>query len=265
MTERKVVKSAARVLQLLEHFDDERRPMAVAEIAAHHDWPASSTSALMSSLVTLGYLEYDPGKRVYRPSVRVALLGDWIHRDLLKEGQLARLMEHLNEATGETIVLAAQNGLESQYLRVLQGTNALRLHLHIGTERPLFGSGTGSMLLSAMDAAAVRKLARRFNATVPQGKRVDIDEVLVNLAKDRARGYSVSLNQVTMHSGLIAMLLPAAHGEQSLALGISGLTVRLLEHEQKYVRLVRKAMTKFLSIEYDSPPTRQTARERSHE
>lgn len=247
MTERKVVKSAARVLQVLELFDEQRRPMAVAEIAAHHDWPASSTSALMSSLVTLGYLEYEPGQRVYRPSVRVALLGDWIHRNLLKEGQLARLMEHLNEATGETVVLAAQNGLQSQYLRVLQGTNALRLHLHIGTVRPLFGSGTGSMLLSAMDERLVRKLARRFNASSPQGKRVDVDAVLANLAGDRAKGYSMSLNQVTMHSGLIAMLLPTAVGEQSLVLGISGLTERLLEHEQKYVRLMRKAMLDFLS------------------
>jgi DNA-binding IclR family transcriptional regulator len=247
MSARKVVKSAARVLQALELFDEMRRPLTVAEIAAHFDWPASSTSALMSSLVVLGYVEYDSGKRNYRPSVRVALLGDWIHRNLLKEGQLARLMEHLNEATGETTVLAGQNGLHSQYLRVLQGTNALRLHLHIGTLRPLFGSGTGSMLLSASDDETIRKLARRFNATAPQGKRVDVDEVLGAVARDRAKGYSMSLNQVTMHSGLIAMLLPTAEGEQPLVLGLSGLTVRLLEHEQKYVRLMRKAMTDFLS------------------
>lgn len=247
MTERKVVKSAARVLQVLELFDEERRPLAVAEIAAHYDWPASSTSALMASLVTLGYLEYESGKRVYRPSVRVALLGDWIHGNLLKEGQLARLMEHLNEATGETIVLAAQNGLQSQYLRVLQGTNALRLHLHIGTVRPLFGSGTGNMLLSAMDEAAIRKLARRFNATCPPARRVDVEAVLADVAQDRAKGYSISLNQVTMHSGLIAMLLPTAPGTQALVLGMSGLTVRLLEHEQKYVRLMRTAMKDFLS------------------
>src|SRR5690554_2544091 len=134
--ERKVVKSAARVIQVLELFDEMRRSMSVAEIAAHYEWPASSTSALMSSLVTLGYLEYDSSKRVYRPSVRVALLGDWIHNNLLKDGQLARMMEYLNAVTGETIVLAAQNGLHSQYLRVLQGTNALRVHLHIGTLRP---------------------------------------------------------------------------------------------------------------------------------
>lgn len=245
--ERKVVKSAARVLQVLELFDEERRPMPVAEVAAHYGWPASSTSALMGSLVTLGYLEYDPGKRVYRPSVRVALLGNWVQARLLREGQLTRLMEHLNEATGETIVLAARNGLATQYLRVLQGTNALRLHLHIGTERPLFGSGTGSMVLSAMDDASIAKLARRFNATQPPGKRVVLEDVLAAARQDRERGYAMSLNQVTMHSGLIAMLLPTGADEQPLVLGISGLTVRLLEHEQPYVRLMRKAMKDFLA------------------
>lgn len=245
--ERKLVKSAGRVIQILELFDEARRPMSVAEVAAHYGWPASSTSALMGSLVTLGYLEYEPSKRVYRPSVRVALLGDWIQGNLLKEGQLKRLMEHLNVATGETIVLAAQNGIQSQYLRVLQGTNALRLHLHNGIERPLFGSGTGSMLLSAMDEATVRKLARRFNATSAPGKRVDVEDVLANLERDRAKGYSMSLNQVTMHSGLMAMLLPTGPDEQDLVLGISGLTVRLLEHEQQYVRLMRKAMKDYLS------------------
>lgn len=243
----KVVKSAARVLQVLEYFDEERRPMPVSEIASHYGWPASSTSALMSSLVTQGYLEYDPRKRVYHPSVRVALLGDWIHGNLLKEGQLTRTMEHLNDATGETIVLAAQNGLQSLYLRVLQGTNALRLHLHIGTVRPLFGSGTGNMLLSAMNEDTVRKLARRFNASCPPARRIDVEDVLVSVEQDRAKGYSLSLNQVTMHSGLIAMLLPTEPAQQALVLGISGLSARLIEHEQKYVKLMRKAMKNMLA------------------
>ena len=245
--ERKVVKSAARVIQVLELFDEVRRPMPVAEIAEHYGWPASSTSALMVSLVTLGYLEYEPGKRVYRPSVRVALLGDWIHTNLLKEGQLTRLMEHLNEVTGETVLLAAQNGLHSQYLRVLQGTNALRVHLHIGTLRPLFGSGTGSMLLTQMDEATVRKLVRRFNATSLPAARIDADEVLRRVAADRERGYSVSWNQVIPQGGLMGMLLPTTKGERPLVLGLSGYTARLQEREKEYVKLMRKSMKDFFA------------------
>lgn len=242
----KVVKSAARVIQVLELFDELRRPLSVAEIAAHHGWPASSTSALVGSLVTLGYLEYEPGKRVYRPSVRVALLGDWIQSNLLKEGQLTLLMEHLNEVTGETIVLAAQNGLHAQYLRVIQGTKALRVHLAIGTFRSLFGSGTGSMLLSRMSATTIRSLARRWNASAPPAQRVDVEAVLERVAQDKARGYSLSLNQVTPSGGLIGMVLPTAPAERTLVLGISGYSARLQENEQHYVKLMRKGMKEFL-------------------
>jgi DNA-binding IclR family transcriptional regulator len=245
--ERKLVKSAARVIQVLELFDDVRRSMSVAEVAAHYEWPASSTSALMSSLVTLGYLEYDPGKRVYRPSVRVTLLGDWIHSNLLKEGQLGRLMEYLGAVTGETIVLAAQNGLHSQYLRVLQGTNALRVHQPIGTFRPLFASGTGSALLTAMDDSSIRRLVRRFNSTASSSHRVDVQKVLADVAKDRTRGYSVSLNQVTPRAGLIGFLLPTTKNDRPLVLGLSGYAARLEENERRYVRLVRKSMRDFFT------------------
>lgn len=244
--ERKVIKSAARVIQVLEYFDEVRRPLSVGEIADHHAWPHSSTSALMASLVTLGYLHYDPGKRTYLPSMRVALLGDWVPGSLLKDGQLMRLMQHLNDETGETIVLASQNGLHSQYLRVIQGTTALRMHLHIGMLRPLFGSGTGSMLLSQMDDGTVRKLARKFNATTHPERQVDAATVLAALAVDRARGYAMSLNQVTPHSGLIAMLLPAPAHDKPLVLGISGLTVRLVENEARYVEAMRSGMKRFL-------------------
>ena len=244
--ERKVIKSAGRVLQVLEFFDDMKRPLAVAEIAEHHGWPHSSTSALMSSLVTLGYLHYDPSKRIYQPSMRVALLGDWIQGNL-KDGQLMRLMQHLNDETGETIVLASQNALQSQYLRVIQGTTALRVHLHIGTLRPLFGSGTGNMLLSHMDDSTIRKFARKFNAAAAPERQVEIAKVLKDIAADRARGYAVSLHQVTPHSGIIAMLLPTAGADKPLVLGISGLTVRLIENEQGYVEAMRNGMKAFLA------------------
>lgn len=246
--ERKPVKSALRVIEILELFDQEQRSMPVAEVAAHYGWPASSTSALMSTLVSLGYLEYDPGKRVYRPSVRVTLLGDWIHGSLTRDGLLARMLEHVNLQTGETVVLAQQNGLHSQYLRVLQGTNALRHHIGIGTLRPLLSSGTGRMLLCAMEEATIRKLVRRHNATHPQGNRVDIDDVLDTVEKDRARGYAVSLNRFIPHSGLIAVALPFAPGERPLALGISGLTVRLEENEHAYVKVMRQSIRDLLSL-----------------
>lgn len=243
---RKVIKSAARVIHVLELFDEKRRALSVAEIAKHHVWPHSSTSSLMASLVALGYVHYDANKRTYLPSVRVALLGDWVQDESLKDGQLMRLMQNLNDLTGEAIVLAAQNGLHSQYLRVVQSTNPLRLHLHIGMLRPLFGSGTGSMLLSQMDEAQITKLAGKFNAKAVGDILVDLPRALAQLAVEKARGYAISLHQVTPHSGLIAMPLPAVSAGKPLVLGISGLTVRIIAKEDEYVKAIRNGIERFL-------------------
>ena len=240
-----VVKSAARAIQVLEYFDAVKRAAAVVELADHHDWPHSSTSVLMRSLVALGYLHYDANERTYLPSMRVALLGDWIPDAMFRNGRLMRQMEHLNAETGETIVLAAQNGLHSQYLRVIEGTNIMRMHLHIGTLRSLFGSGTGRMLLASMNDAVIRKLVRKHNATSEADRHVEMDRLLAQIAEDRERGYAMSVNQYTPHATLIAMLLPTQPTAKPLTIGVAGLTERLLANEQRYVDAMRESIRHF--------------------
>ncbi len=242
----KLVKSAARVLHVLEFFDEVKRASSVAEVAAHYGWPHSSTSVLMRSLVALGYLHYDTSDRSYFPSTRVALLGDWIQDNRFKDGQLMRLMHDLNDETGETVVLAAQNGLHSQYIRVIQGTNTLRMHLHIGTLRPLFVSGTGRALLSQMDQATIRKLAHKHNASSDSQPPLDIPNVLGQAAVDRANGYAMSLNHVTPRAGSIAMPLPTRSQYRPLVIGLGGLSDRLITNEQRYAEAMRRGVKNLL-------------------
>lgn len=243
--ETNTVKSATRVILVLEYFDQVRRSASVAEVAEHHMWPHSSTSALMRSLVTLGYLHYDSSDRTYLPSMRVALLGDWIQNMPLKNGPLLHLLQYLNDETGETIVLAAQNGLHAQYLRVLQGTNVVRTHFHISTRRPLLNSGTGRMLITRMDDASIRKLVRKHNAHFDAERQIDSAQVFERLATDRKNGYALSIHQVTAYTGVIATLLPTPPGKQPLAIGIAGLSQRLVSDEQRFVGAMRQAIKLF--------------------
>jgi DNA-binding IclR family transcriptional regulator len=251
--EQGLVKSAARVLSLLEFFDEVKREASVAEVADRHGWPHSSTSVLMRSLVTLGYLHYDASSRTYMPSMRVALLGDWLKVTPFLHGELNNLLRHLNESTGETIVLAAQNGLHAQYVRVVQGTNVVRMHLHIGSRRPMLNSGTGRMLLTAMDDAAIRKLIRRHNALKEAPGPLEEEAVFKRLAEDRQRGYALSMHQVTAYSGVIAMLLPAVEGGAPLAIGIATLSQQLVDREAQYAQVLRDSIHQFMTGTEETP------------
>jgi len=247
INEQGLVKSAARVLSLLEFFDEIKREASVAEVASQHQWPHSSTSVLMRSLVTLGYLHYNASSRTYMPSVRVALLGDWLKVTPFLHGELMQLLRSLNESTGETIVLAAQNGLHAQYMRVLQGTNVVRMHLHIGARRPMLNSGAGRMLLTSMNDISIRRLIRKHNALKEHPSPIDEETVFRRLNEDRRRGYALSMHQVTPYSGVIATLLPAVEDAQPLAIGIAALSQQLVDRENHYAQVLRDSINRFLS------------------
>lgn len=259
-TRPQVVKSAARVLHVLEFFDDIQRPAAVAEVADHYGWPHSSTSALMRSLVTLGYLGYDASTRRYLPTVRVRLLGDWMPQALLDDGQLGALMESLARQTGETVVLAARNGLHAQYLRVVPGSSTLRMHLRIGTLRPLLASGAGHMLLAGLPDATIRRLVRRHNAEHPEAPPIDANTLLAAIETCRERSYAVSYNQVTPHAGMIAIPLPARSGEDPLVIALGGPTERLAASEAHYVQVLRDTIESFVN----GPPGAIRKQETAH-
>jgi predicted transcriptional regulator len=84
LDDRPTVKSARRVLEILEFFAQGRREATVMEVADALAYPQSSTTALLSSLATLGYLRQDVARRTYwargcrtNSSVRAAWSAPW--------------------------------------------------------------------------------------------------------------------------------------------------------------------------------------------
>lgn len=80
-----VVKSAIRTLEILEYFDEVQQPPNIVAVATALDYPQSSTTALLRSLTTMGYLHYNSRKRTYVPTDRVPFLGSWINPALFQE------------------------------------------------------------------------------------------------------------------------------------------------------------------------------------
>ena len=116
-----VVKSVGRVFEVLELFEAERIPLSATAIARTLKYPASSTVALLKSMVQLGYLSCDHIERLYFPTVRVPLLSAWIEDGFFSEGHLFQLIDEINSTTHESTYLSWQSDLEMQYVRVSSG------------------------------------------------------------------------------------------------------------------------------------------------
>ena len=116
-----VIKSAKRVLELFEYFAECRRPLSVTDLVRGLDYPQSSASVLLKSLTRLGYLDYDRQKRLYRPTLRVALLGGWVHDQLFSHASLSHLIDDLHLVSGgEAVILGMQNDIYVQYIHLVQ-------------------------------------------------------------------------------------------------------------------------------------------------
>jgi DNA-binding IclR family transcriptional regulator len=244
-----VVKSAGRVLAILEYFDEIQRPANVVEIAETLKLPQSSASALLRSLTVIGYLHFNRTARTYLPSCRVALLGSWVNSSLFTEGSVQRCMEELQSKTGDAVVLAVRNGVWSQYIHVLQATCTKRVHVPRGALRPIGASGTGFAILSTLSDAETRKLAHRINAEARLGdgstNPVDTDKLLETVSEVRRLGYSFTADVVTQGGALLAMPLPVNDGGQALVIGLGGSSVAYRERRTELVALMKETIATY--------------------
>lgn len=243
-----VVKSAGRVLQILEFFDDVQRAASVREISEVLDYPQSSTSILLRSMVVMGYLVYDTVRRVYRPTTRVSLLGSWVDPDLVAPGPVLEMMTALNRATGGLIVLATRAQLHARYVHVVQGRFSKSSRLVLGTLRPLVGSGMGLAILAQLPERDIRKIVLRSNAelggSTPLVALAEVAEAVRRLRRDGvifAEGKAVATRSV------IAMPLPPMGEGEPYSLGVAGPSEDLAPRVEEIAAAMQEAVRRYLS------------------
>ena len=240
-----MVKSALRVLEVLELFDAERRPLRIADIVDRLNMPQSSASMLIKTLVARGYMDFDAASREYCPSVRVSFLGAWAVGDPGRREEIIEAMRELAEDTGETVVLGRRSGLFMQYLSVIESQYALRLTLSSGTMRPLHRTAIGILLLSRLDDEQVGRLLRRWNAEHGQdGVPARISDTMRAVEQARRQGHYESENLATPGSGVIAALLATPVRGQYLGIGVGGPVARLHAQRAKLTAAVLAAARK---------------------
>lgn len=217
------VKSAQRVLELLEFFAEWRRPATVKDISQSLGYPQSSTSVLLRSLKTSGYFDHDPRTGLYSPNVRLALATAWIEEQLYTEQSLLRMMEQVLAQTGHTVMIGQREGVHVRYLHVLQATRAGSFTSKIGLLRPLFRSATGKMLLTTVAERDLGRLLRQANALEADPQQlVDFDNALRSRKQSLLEGFSISRGTSVPGAAAVAVLLPTPRGGEPMTLSLGG-------------------------------------------
>jgi DNA-binding IclR family transcriptional regulator len=234
------VKSAVRVLEVLELFQHERKPLTLKEICASLEYPQSSGTVLMKNLVTHGYLSYDRAARMYFPTLKVASLGDWVGNALFGQSAVFEVMRDLHNATGEAVAIAAANDIYIQYIRMIQSIHPLRFHVEEGSMRPLTLSATGWLLMSVHNDRAVEKLIRRANiATRRVEDRQPLPLMMERVREARRTGVAYAENLPFQGGATICAMLPLTVQGRAVVLGMGGALERIRPNRERYLQLVK--------------------------
>jgi DNA-binding IclR family transcriptional regulator len=242
-----VIKTARRLFEVLEYFDEIQQPISLKDLSTHFGYPISSASALLKSMVVMGYLDYDSYSRTYMPTMRIATLGNWVQGALFGESRIVALMKHLSDVTHETISVGTQSDLFAQYIHIIPSTYAIRFHLKPGSIRPLAKSGLGWLLLSARSDDMIEKLLRRINIEEEDhAQRIALADLMTRIREIQKQGYVFSRHTVTVGAGMIGMLLPIRRHGRILAISVGGPVDRLDDMKDLILTEMRSGIARFV-------------------
>lgn len=237
-----VVKSAARVFEVLEYFSELQGAASADEVRRALGYPQSSTSVLLRSLASLGYLTYDSYNRRFRPTIRIALLGAWLVEEAGTDRNPTQMMRSLSAATGDMIILGTEHELEAVYLKVLHATNPVRFHMKQGARRPICTTAVGRALLSTKADKEIGAIVRRLNAEREEGAALlSQAEILDGVNEGRRLGYFVTKGAATPGAGVVAVPIANLVDEPPLVIGIGAPIDRIEKECGRFVELLKMA------------------------
>ncbi len=235
------VKTALRVIEIIEIFAREGRPLALSELARHLEAPVSSCLALLRTLTSLGYL-YETGRRQgYYPTGRLLAMGQRISRaDPILE-KVEPSLEELRQTTSETIVLAKVGQDDSVvYLEVLPSPNPISYVAVPGERKELHANSLGKALLSTMESKERKRLLEgRKLKQYSERTLVDPADIEADIKASLERGWFANLGESMRDVGAVAWPLTLLGNHY--AISIAGPLYRIDCNVEAHARKLRVA------------------------
>lgn len=247
-----VVKSADRVLDVLELLASTGRAMSHAELARRTGIPKGSLTPLLRNLTQREYVDVASegtlfllGEAAYTLPHRGAKSRELIEASL-------PWLEHLVQITGESAGISVLRDDVAERVAAAQSDKAVFYSLHIGVLQPLYASSAGKILLAWMAVAERERYLSRVHLEARTEKTIRSVTVLRRqLHSIREEGVAWSLGEFT--AGIVGVAVPVVdvHGRAVAALGIALPAPRLSDANKlgivKALRATAKEISRSLS------------------
>jgi DNA-binding IclR family transcriptional regulator len=238
-----LISKAGAVLGILEQHGE----ASAADLAAALGEPLSSVYRLLQSLTATGWVDRGSRRGPYRLGLSLITIGGLVEDHLdLREASRPSLRE-LVQATGVTSFLCVRRGSRAVCVERIEGYAVQSLAMLLGGSLPLYAGAAPRALLAFLPVAeqsAILKGASEHQRDDPA--RPDDEDIIADIARIRAAGYSVSDADVT--PGIASLGAPVFNhrGEVQGAISLSGLRGQVLNPAtvDDTIELLRRAAGK---------------------
>lgn len=203
------VKSAERVLQLLELFGSTKHPLTLKELSTATGIPRSSAHALIATLRAHGWIELVDGDDGYRLATRALTVGvSYLDRDPAAPHAVATL-ETIREKLCCTTNYARRVDDGVVYLATRESADRRSLPSRLGRRMPAYTTALGRVLLAELadaEARAIIESSERVKLT--SRTTVDVDDLFDEVREAREKGYAIEVGQTIDDIVCIAVPVP---------------------------------------------------------
>ncbi|MGG5820096.1 IclR family transcriptional regulator [Falsiroseomonas sp. HW251] len=204
------VKSAFRVLDILELLAERPLPLSHAQIGSALGIPKSSLTGLLRTLAARGYVETEAGGHRLGPRVGDLLAG--ARRRAGAAEAAGPIVARLSAEVGESAGFSVPEGDGARLVAATNARHPLVFVFHVGTRLPLFATSSGKAILAHLPEAELADYLARETWQPLTPRTVRSEKALrKQLAETRRDGLALSFEE--RHPGIVGIAAPVLDGE----------------------------------------------------
>ena len=225
------VQSIDRALSLINIISAQNnRGLTLAELSSMADLPTSTVYRLLSNLLRWDYVALsDDGK--YYLGLIFLKLGHQVSENLDLVKFCRPYLDRLNEKSGETIYLTIYDKTQNNglYIDKRPGRGSIRLVSTVGAHNGFYCSASGKALLFDRTEDEIRSILSKIQIIKKtKNTMTDIDEIVNEILKSKARGYALDIEESEDDVGCIAAPIIGSDGSVVAAVSIAGLVSNII-------------------------------------
>jgi len=237
------VKSADRMMDILELFTSAEDTYSLTAITKLLDMPASSTHQLLQNMLARGYVETDPTGKLFRIGYKIFEISSNCSRDTSLLSEFERIGQDIAAEVNESVMLGIRAGDQLLYIAQKNPPDPRRFSIQLSQSLPLYASASGKMMLTGLTDHAIRQLYPKeelqalTNRTIPT-----VSALLEQLQTIRLE--AISFNMGESVEGVSCVSAPIYNGAGTIvaALSVSIPDFRITDEIwQQSIRCIRES------------------------